>query len=1231
MEYSYDSPPSPATPLSSHPFDSQYPDASPANLLDFTLSPSDPRLTGGAYARDDSFEEFDSPLRSGPHGSVRQLGDDLHNLSVDEFYEDEDEDGTAHAHAAHGRETARQQPRFSLFAPSVLHPETPERPISDEQRAESPQEGQGEMHPEDIEPTEETDHRGHLGRAEAREEQLQAALAGLRGINDVFGGYVGALEAAKTHNQRFTLQVSHTNALLDKYIEILGQTEHTQRLVLDETWHGGTEDTNLQALATQVAALAAEAAAARAEQNAREELRQQEEAREREQAAREAVAAAAAGTGRGRGGASVRARGGTRGTLAAGAARGRGRGVVPTPRLPTKPTTGLRKPATGSSIPTAASTGLYKGVVRSLVMPPKFDPSSPETATVLSLFASLGLTDKQSVDIARNAKLSASLKSVIEEGNIVPSKDWDARRGPLIAHLAGIKPGKWDNAANGTGRKYVTAAIVDGRLLSIDQVNAATKYLEGHPDAEINTDMFDRECGVGIIVTPEFTRSAVAAYIDSNIESISRKNWAEAGPTFGKAKALPELRWASSTDIKTAVDDEFTARFGCKEAAKKALEAERAAVAAAGSKKSAKASTSQATTTPSPDVNMFTVGFLRDLHAPGGNPQIKPSLRDEHLAATGGKVRTRFPPEPNGFLHIGHSKAIAVNFGYAAHHGGECILRFDDTNPEAEEQVYFDSILETVRWLGYEPSRVTYSSDYFGELWDCAVELIKRGKAYVCHCTAEEIKEDRGGEARGPRRPSRYRDRPIAENLHEFNRMRAGEYQPGEAILRMKQDLEDGNPQMWDLIAYRAVKKPHHRTGSDWCVYPTYDFTHCLVDSFENISHSLCTTEFILSRVSYEWLCDAIEVYKPRQSEYGRLNLDGTIMSKRKIRKLVEDGHVLGWDDPRLYTLIALRRRGIPPDAIKSFVNGLGVTTQLTHIEISRFENTVRSHLENTVPRLMLVLKPLKVTIANVADDYLVMVDKPVHPKIPSMGTSSIPFTRTVYIDASDFRVEDDKDYFRLAPGKTVGLLNAPFPITYLEHKTDPATGEVIEVVCRLEDGSTGPAKKPKTFIHWVADCPSLQSPVLVDEVRITEQLFKSAKPEESDFIADIAPDTLKIVKGAMVEIGFWKLAKGAMASAWESAHERTKAIAGKAAVSADTPGERRAPTPKSSAAQLVGNECIRFQGLRSAYWTLDKDAVVGCLAEGAMSDPDAKEGRREGDKIILGRIVTLKADVGKK
>ncbi|KAL8671042.1 MAG: hypothetical protein Q9168_004435 [Polycauliona sp. 1 TL-2023] len=401
-------------------------------------------------------------------------------------------------------------------------------------------------------------------------------------------------------------------------------------------------------------------------------------------------------------------------------------------------------------------------------------------------------------------------------------------------------------------------------------------------------------------------------------------------------------------------------------------------------------------TKPAPDDPqlMFKVGFLSDVYQErsfesGAISKVVTRVN----CPTRLDTKPLFPPEPNGFLHIGHSKAIAINFGFAKYHGGDCYLRFDDTNPKGEEEQYFLAIEEMVKWLGFEPKRITYSSDNFDRLYALAEALVERDRAYVCHCTkAEVIAQRGGGEGEGkPRYACPHRNRPIAESLAEFRAMRDGKYEAGEAALRMKQNLEDGNPQMWDLFAYRIPEKEyrrHHRTGDKWRIYPTYDFTHCLCDSFEGITHSLCTTEFELSRVSYEWLCDTLKVYKPMQREYGRLNVSGTVLSKRKIVELVNKGHVRAWDDPRLYTLIALRRRGVPPGAILSFVNELGVTKATTNIELKRFETSVRRYLEVTVPRLMLVLEPLAVVIDDLDGDHLEMIEIP-FSKDPAYGVTT--------------------------------------------------------------------------------------------------------------------------------------------------------------------------------------------------------------------------------------------------
>lgn len=407
----------------------------------------------------------------------------------------------------------------------------------------------------------------------------------------------------------------------------------------------------------------------------------------------------------------------------------------------------------------------------------------------------------------------------------------------------------------------------------------------------------------------------------------------------------------------------------------------------------------------------------------------------------------------------------------------------------------------------------------------------------------------------------------------------------------MKQDITNPNPQMWDLVAYRVLDAPHHRTGDKWKIYPTYDFTHCLVDSFENISHSLCTTEFYLSRESYEWLCDAVDVYKPAQREYGRLNITGSVMSKRKIAKLVNEHYVRGWDDPRLFTLVAIRRRGIPPGAILSFVAQLGVTTSNSNIQVVRFESSVRKYLEDSVPRLMMVLDPVPVILENLPEDYLEDVSVPFKPGSPEFGEHTVPFTRKIYVDRSDFREEASKDYFRLAPGQSVGLLKLPYNIKVTSYTKDDKTGLVTEIRAHYENDV--PHKKPKTFIQWVAAAKN--SPVALSEVRLFEQLFKSDNPaaHPDGYLADINPDSETVLRNAIIETGFWQVKKQ---SPW------------KVGTASDLKKEDQV---------LEGNEqkwtpeSVRFQALRVGYFCMDKDSTD--------------------DKVVLNRIVTLKEDSSKQ
>ncbi|KAK4698430.1 glutaminyl-tRNA synthetase, partial [Phenoliferia sp. Uapishka_3] len=820
-------------------------------------------------------------------------------------------------------------------------------------------------------------------------------------------------------------------------------------------------------------------------------------------------------------------------------------------------------------------------------------PTAEAISELCSYFQSAGLSETRALEIAKNAKTSPAAATLFK-ANKIEEKGLSDKQGMMILQIA-----KDGAKLTEEQRNFIVAAVVDGRFKGADQVTAALKYLATNP-SPVDSAAFDKACGVGFFATPEEILSRVRAYVQANKAELGKSGWTGIGKTQGGFKLDDGLRWAPPLEVKTATEQVYLEEFGPKLAPIKVAKA--APIA--------KAKEASATTNEAPD-EVFASGWISKLHKPGGNEQKIPERMKEHLASTGGKVFTRFPPEPNGFLHpmsargncqIGHSKAIAINFGYAKYHKGHCYLRFDDTNPEAEEQIYFDKILEAVRWLGYEPYKITYSSDNFQKLYDLAVVLIKRDLAYTSNDTAEDISNQRGGKDHGPRTSSKDRTKPIEQSLQEFADMRDGKYKPGEMTLRMKQDMENPNPVMWDIIAYRVLQKPHHRTGTTWCIYPTYDFTHCLCDSFENIS-----SEFVTAREAYDWLCDALEVYRPQQSEYGRMSLEGTVTSKRKLLRLVKEGHVSGWDDPRLYTLVALKRRGVPPAAIIAFVSGMGISPSPGTVMLSRFEQTVRQNLETSTPRLMMVLRPVRVTISNLPSDYVSFVTKPIHPKNPSMGTNSIPFTSTVYIDQDDFRSAADPDFFRLAPGATVGLLNVPHPITYVSHETN-AEGVVTSIVCRYDDSPTAP--KPKTWIQWVAEHAPSHSPVRVSETRVFKRLFKSDDPgslDKEEYIKDIDPESLVRISGALLEVGIWKIIDDSLADAKKVVEERQKEAA-KAGIDAPP--------------QVDGLEVVRFQGLRVAYFALDLDTEL---------ESSPKDGAERKDKLILNLIAPLKEDAGKK
>lgn len=714
----------------------------------------------------------------------------------------------------------------------------------------------------------------------------------------------------------------------------------------------------------------------------------------------------------------------------------------------------------------------------------------------------LGLSEQKIKETLKNAALTATITRAFSftPGDVELSAPQKAL---LFQACSKIKP------QSAQFLELLVRKIVDKSLDTSLRVDTALEYvLANATKPTFDEAAFDAACGVGITVTPEEIEKAVEITISKYRDDIVQNRY-----RFNVGKLLTELRaalpWVDGKALKSEVDVQIFDLLGPKteaddeQAGKKRRE-----------KPASTAPPSEAT--PKATVNSIQEGprtmvdLMRnvDFHRPGENFKTDgyvvtsetERLLKEHLQRTGGKVRTRFPPEPNGILHIGHAKAININFAYAAANDGVCFLRYDDTNPEKEEEKFVLGIRDIVNWLGYKPFKVTYSSDYFQQLYEFAVKLIKKDMAYVCHQTAEQMKGF-------TTEPSRWRDRPVAESLQLFEDMKNGKIDEGAATLRMKITLEEGK---MDPVAYRIKFIPHHRTGTQWCIYPTYDYTHCLCDSLEDITHSLCTKEFQSRRSSYYWLCNALDIYCPVQWEYARLNVNYTVVSKRKINKLITENIVNDWDDPRLFTLSALRRKGYPAEAVNNFCAQMGLTGAQTSIDPAALEASVRDVLNVTAPRTMAVLEPIKITISNYPHDGPVKLPVADFPNAPEKGTHEVWFDRVVYIERSDFMENADKSFRRLTPGQTVGLKYTGFMLRVenIVRSVGKPAGLPTELVCRTEPCTS--TEKPKAYIHWVA------KPVLA-EVRLYEKLFVHKNPEDSNevpggFLSDCATDTMRSV-----------------------------------------------------------------------------------------------------------------------
>ncbi|KAH8382986.1 hypothetical protein KR009_006156 [Drosophila setifemur] len=723
---------------------------------------------------------------------------------------------------------------------------------------------------------------------------------------------------------------------------------------------------------------------------------------------------------------------------------------------------------------------------------------------LIARFQQLGMSEQKAKETLKNANVTKNLQLALAETGGASLTDGT---GMLLYHMATkLKPQMAEHLP------ILVRYIVERKLDNTQRVDAALEYVlkcGQKLNASIDLQKLEKECGVGVVVTPEEIERIVQAKIkDSYKEALLEQRY-----HFNSFKILQdvrsELKWADAKSVKAAIDVEIFDLLGPKTEADLKPQAKQNEKPKTAKPKQEVAQSSQAAEEASDGAT--TIAELMKtkvhFHAPGENfktdgyvvTELTEKLLKEHLKRTGGKVHTRFPPEPNGILHIGHAKAININFGYAAAHDGVCFLRYDDTNPEKEEEKFFVAIKEMVEWLGYKPYKITYSSDNFQQLYEWAVLLIKKDLAYVCHQKAEELK---GFNAP----PSPWRERPIEESLQLFEDMKRGKVDEGAATLRLKLTLEEGKV---DPVAYRIKFIPHHRTGAAWCIYPTYDYTHCLCDSLEDITHSLCTKEFQSRRSSYYWLCNALGIYCPVQWEYGRLNMNYALVSKRKIAKLITERIVHNWDDPRLFTLTALRRRGFPPEAINNFCAQMGVTGAQQAVDPAALEAAVRDVLNLTAPRRLVVLEPLKVTIKNFPHKAPVQLDVPDFPQNPQQGSHKITLDKVVYIERGDFKLEPEKGYRRLAPKQSMGLRHAGLVISVEDIVKDPATGEVVELICSTQ--SAEQAEKPKAFVQWVSQPIQL-------EVRLYEQLFKHKNPEDPNevpggFLSDISEQSISVVR----------------------------------------------------------------------------------------------------------------------
>eukprot|EP00037_Helgoeca_nana_P032818 m.415490 g.415490 ORF g.415490 m.415490 type:complete len:790 (+) comp29649_c0_seq1:106-2475(+) len=726
----------------------------------------------------------------------------------------------------------------------------------------------------------------------------------------------------------------------------------------------------------------------------------------------------------------------------------------------------------------------------------------------------VGFSESKAAEIARNVELAEVLLGLIGKAGGPPL---DKSKGNLLFTIAQKFKSEKDREKKGEGMAgsmvehtdALVAHIKADRLKSKAQLEAAFAFLSA--GGSTVDDKFAAATGIGIVITEEDVVAAVKALLEGEKEALLANRYrTNVGMLLGQLGAT--LKWADGKLMKKVMDQEIERYLGPRTEADNAKPTKVKKVkepkAAAAKGKGAAAAADE------PVLSVALQGAAMRLHKVGGNdtsagyvttPRTRAHL-DAHFKHVHGQVRTRFPPEPNGILHIGHAKAINFNFSYAAARDGITFLRYDDTNPEKEEERFFTGIKTDVEWLGWKPYKITHSSDYFHELFDYAVKLIESNLAYVCHMHGDALRGHDQVE-------SPWSKRPVEESLALFQDMKDGLIDEGKATLRMRHTMKDGKI---DPVAYRIKFCAHHRTGDTWCIYPTYDFTHCLVDSLEHITHSLCTKEFENRRPSYYWLCNAVDAYCPVQWEYSRLNVSYTVVSKRKIAKLIDHKFVTGWDDPRLYTLSALRRRGFPAEAITMFCNKLGVTDSTeTVIDPSNLDSCVRDVLNRKAVRAMAAVEPLRVELVGAkASSLAKTVTITNNPVDDTMGSHDVSVCSVIYLSADDFQPADSKVFKRLTPTQPVGLkyLNSLMRVKEVVKRPD---GSVEKLIATLEDHS--PETKPKAYIHWVSSA-SPATPPQSAELRMYSRLFKHADPENPDvapggFVTDVDTDSLHIAR----------------------------------------------------------------------------------------------------------------------